>query len=437
MTALYLYDDARAREFEPFALTRPLAEMMAGAALQRERWQTALQMPLAGVIAAGHLAAFDEGASAPIVRGGIPAGSVIANARFVPRLTGLPLAPTSAAPNEQPDGTVDLWLSSGKAVAARTPRELRADFFGDGRLTIDEIGRSGAETTMLAGWWLDDLWDFIKLLPEQLADDLAFMARPGFAERLGGPKRFAPAPDSAIVIGENPVLIASDFASGGQVVVRGATIEPQVVFDTSAGPIFVGAGSHVHAFTRLVGPCYVGRNTQILGDRVAACSIGDVCKVRGELSNTIILGHANKGHDGFVGHSYLGRWVNVGAGTITSNLKNTYGSVSLWTTRGMRDTRMQFLGTFFGDHAKTGIGTRLTTGTVLGTGANVFGSTMPPKVVPPFSWGGTPPHEVYALDKFLAVAERVMARRQVTLTPGGRQQLEAAHRERWVVENRE
>jgi UDP-N-acetylglucosamine diphosphorylase/glucosamine-1-phosphate N-acetyltransferase len=228
------------------------------------------------------------------------------------------------------------------------------------------------------------------------------------------------------VIGKHPVLIAD-----------GAKVEPQVVFDASEGPIYLSAGSTVHAFTRLEGPCYVGRESEVLGDRIATSSIGDVCRVRGELSNTIILGHTNKGHDGFVGHSYMGRWVNLGAGTITSNLKNTYGPVTLWTPRGVRATGMQFLGTFFGDHAKTGIGTRLTTGTVLGAGANVFGSEMPPKVVPPFAWGGTPPHDVYALDKFLEVAERVMDRREMKMSDGTRQQLETAYGARWSVESSE
>jgi UDP-N-acetylglucosamine diphosphorylase / glucose-1-phosphate thymidylyltransferase / UDP-N-acetylgalactosamine diphosphorylase / glucosamine-1-phosphate N-acetyltransferase / galactosamine-1-phosphate N-acetyltransferase len=409
---------------------------MAGAALQRDRWQTALQMPVAGIITAAHLASFDEWSSTPIAQGGIPAGSIIANARFVPRLSAAAAPGAGASPNDRHDDMVDLWLAGGKAVAARTPRELRAEFFADGRLTIDEIGRSGAETTMLDGWWLEDVWDFVRLLPEQLADDIVFLQRPGFAAALA-PNRFMPPPDSAIILGDHPILIAADRVSAGEVVVKGATIEPQVVFDASVGPIYVGAGSTVHSFTRLVGPCYIGRNTQILGDRVATCSIGDVCKVRGELSNTIILGHANKGHDGFVGHSYMGRWVNLGAGTITSNLKNTYGPVALWTPRGVRDTGMQFLGTLFGDHAKTAIGTRLSTGTVLGTGANVFGAAMPPKVVPPFAWGATPPHSVYALDKFLEVAERVMERREVRMTVNARRQLEAAHHARWIVESSE
>ena len=436
MTGLYLYDDARARTFEPFALTRPVAELTAGAALQRDRWQTVLQLPVAGIIAAGHLQAFEEPASLPVVQGGIPAGSVIANARFVPKLSATVLQSAGHQPNEPGEGMVDLWLAGGKAVAARTSRELRAEYFADGRLTIDEVGRSGAETAMLEGWWLDDVWDLVRLLPEQLADDIVFLQRPGAAPSTA-PFRYAPPPEHAVVLGDHPVLIAADYVNAGQVLAPGATIEPFVVLDASAGPIYVGAGSTVHAFTRLVGPFYIGRNTTVLGDRLATCSIGDVCKVRGELSNTIVLGHSNKGHDGFVGHSYLGRWVNLGAGTITSNLKNTYGPVMLWTPSGMRDTNMQFLGTLFGDHAKTGIGTCLTTGSVLGAGANVYGAETPPKVVPPFAWGSAPPYSVYRLDKFLEVAERVMERRHVSLTARARQHLEAAHRARWTVESSE
>ncbi|HEY2377428.1 MAG TPA: putative sugar nucleotidyl transferase [Gemmatimonadaceae bacterium] len=430
MSGLYLYDDRRAREFEPFALTRPLADMVAGTAVQRERWHTALQLPVVGVVTASHLADFDEGASAAAVRAGIPAGSVVANARFVPKLSALHLPEVGQTPND--GGTVDLWLSGGRVAAARTSRELPVEYFSEGRLTLDEVGRSGAETTTLDGWWIDNVWDFVRLLPEHLADDLAFYQKPSFGGVVAG-SAFVPPPAHAIVIGKHPVFVAADRSIAGEVFMKGASIEPQVVFDASAGPIYVGAGTTVHAFTRLVGPCYIGRHSTVLGDRIASSSIGDHCKVRGEMSNTIMIGYANKGHDGFVGHSYMGRWVNLGAGTITSNLKNTYGPVTLWTPGGMRDTGMQFLGTLFGDHAKTGIGTCLTTGTVLGAAANVYGAQTPPKAVPPFAWGSAPPYSVYRLDKFLEVAERVMARRQVKLTDRGRQQLSAAHDARWMV----
>jgi UDP-N-acetylglucosamine diphosphorylase/glucosamine-1-phosphate N-acetyltransferase len=165
----------------------------------------------------------------------------------------------------------------------------------------------------------------------------------------------------------------------------------------------------------------------IVGDAIRACSIGEVSKVRGEISNSIVLGHSNKGHTGFVGHSYLGRWVNLGSGTTTSNLKNTYGSVLMQTSAGAIDTGMQFLGSLIGDHVKTGIGMMLKTGTVIGAGANLFGRTAP-KYVPPFSWGEDEPYEQYEVDKFISVAERMMHRRHVELSNDLRATLAECHR---------
>lgn len=149
--------------------------------------------------------------------------------------------------------------------------------------------------------------------------------------------------------------------------------------------------------------------------------------IRGEISETIVIGNANKAHEGFVGHSVLGRWVNLGAGTTTSNLKNTYGSVSLSTGHGMCDTGQTKLGSFLGDHVKTGIGLRLTTGTVIGAGSSIHGAAMPPKVVPPFSWGEGTALGCYELDRFLKTAERAMGRRGLTLGERARRQLSVAH----------
>lgn len=149
--------------------------------------------------------------------------------------------------------------------------------------------------------------------------------------------------------------------------------------------------------------------------------------IRGEISETIVIGNANKAHEGFVGHSVLGRWVNLGAGTTTSNLKNTYGPVSLATPSGLRDTGLVKLGTFFGDHVKTGIGLRLTTGTVIGAGSSIHGAAMPPKNVAPFSWGEGGALGAYDIDKFVRMAERAMGRRGVSLGDGARRQLAAAH----------
>jgi len=228
-------------------------------------------------------------------------------------------------------------------------------------------------------------------------------------------------------------ITATTIGEHGVFVEEGAEIGPQVVLDASAGPILIRREAVVAPFTHLAGPIVIGRASQIMGDRIASSSIGDHCKVRGEFSNSIVLGHSNKGHAGFVGHSYLGRWVNIGSLTTTSNLKNTYGEVQLWTPSGVRPTGQQFLGTIFGDHVKTGIGTMLSTGTVVGAGANLFGSNVPPKVVPPFAWGDGEPYDTYDVAKFLAVAERVMLRRHVELGDNARKQLSEAHKRRWSV----
>ena len=160
------------------------------------------------------------------------------------------------------------------------------------------------------------------------------------------------------------------------------------MFDTTGGPVVLESGVEVKAPARLEGPLWVGANTRLLGGPIRGSAIGPWSVARGELATTVFLGYANKSHDGFVGHSVLGRWVNLGAGTITSNLKNTYGPVRLDIAGATLETGHMFLGSLIGDHAKTAIGTLLGTGTVVGAGANLFEGVRAPKYVAPFSWGG-------------------------------------------------
>ena len=400
MSDIFLYDDACARTFEPFALTRPAGEMRAGALLVRERWERALGARVAGHISSPHLAQFEEpGAPSVLSNGVLPRGSWLANARFAPALV----------PLDSPDEVI----AGDKLAAVRLARDVEVSALHDGTASIGSYAyQSGNrhDVTASTGWWMSEVWDYIAHLVPMLEQDLPVLGA-SFTGAL---------PPGSIRVGEHPVFIEA-----------GAKVESGVCFDVTAGPVLVRAGAHIQAFTRLVGPLYIGAGCTVTTDRVASSSIGDVCKVHGELSNSIFIGHANKGHDGFVGHSILGRWVNLGAGTITSNLKNTYGTVQLWTPDGVRETGLQFLGTLFGDHAKTGIGLRLTTGTVLGAGANVYGSVMPPKVVAPFSWGEAGAFAEYRLDKFLDVASRMMSRRHVELTVRARAQLSTAYAGRW------
>jgi UDP-N-acetylglucosamine diphosphorylase/glucosamine-1-phosphate N-acetyltransferase len=397
---LYLYDDATARRFAPFALTRPVGELRAGTELIRRRWELFAGRSADGAIAAGHLADFEEAGAPPVVTDATPAfvlraGSIVANTRCVPAL----------AASETPDA--DVWTCGGRVAAVRLGRDTPLAELGGGEVKLESLSIAGTRTAKVAGGWVERVWSLVSGLPDQLLQDIACT----------GPSLDCELPAGAIVLP----------GAGAIYVERGAMVEPMVCFDPSAGPILIRKGVKVRAFTRLVGPLAVCGESSILGGRVDCCSIGEGSMVHGEISHSVVLGHSNKSHDGFVGHSYLGRWVNLGAGTITSNLKNTYGPVQLWTPDGLRDTGETKLGSFIGDHVKTGIGTRLTTGSVLGAGSNIYGGAMPPKYVPPFSWGEGDAPSMYRLDKFLSTTARVMSRRGVTLTEREKGQLSAAH----------
>ena len=395
MKRLYLYDDAKARDFAPFALTRPVSELRAGAELIRLRWERTASTSAYGFIAAPHLIWFDELDAPPSVQNEstIPAGSVIVNSRCVVSLEST-LDDTSAA-----------FACDGRICAVRLRKSIDMGALGEGTLALEDLVEGDVTATVIAGRWLNEVWDLVGDLGTQLSEDIPLMGA-----RLSGAVI-----ENATIIGKHPVYCET-----------GVGIEPFVVFDANDGPILIRRGATIASFTRIVGPCYIGADSHIIGDAIRACSIGDVCKVRGEISQSVMLGHSNKGHTGFVGSSYIGRWVNLGAGTTTSNLKNTYGPVHLWTPSGTRDTELQFLGSLIGDHAKTGIGTMLTTGCVVGAGANIYGAVKTPKYVPPFAWGNAEPYDRFESDKFIEVAERMMARRHVTLGVKGRRHLLAA-----------
>ncbi len=206
---------------------------------------------------------------------------------------------------------------------------------------------------------------------------------------------------------------------GGRVYVgHDVLVDPYVVLDAREGPIFLGNGVRVRPFTYLQGPVAVLQGSLVkAGSRIGeGATIGPVCKVAGEIEASILQGYSNKQHEGFLGHSYLGEWVNLGAGTNNSDLKNNYRPVRVQLPHGTVDTGQVFVGLMAGDHVKAGIDTMFNTGTVVGFGANVFDAGFPPKFIPSFAWGGKQGFVPYDLARFVATARRVMARREVELT---------------------
>ncbi|MFQ5430836.1 MAG: putative sugar nucleotidyl transferase [Phycisphaerae bacterium] len=200
---------------------------------------------------------------------------------------------------------------------------------------------------------------------------------------------------------------------------RGSRVKPGAVLDTEPGPIYVGEDVTISPNVTITGPCYIGDGCLIqpCASIRGGTSIGPRCKVGGEVEGSLFQGFANKQHDGFLGHSFVGEWVNLGADTVTSDLKNTYGPIRVPINGRLVDSGEMFVGSIIGDHAKTGIQSTLPTGCVIGYAANVFLSRTPPKFVPSFSWLTDDGREWNDPARALAVARKVVARRGRRLSP--------------------
>ena len=389
---LILYDDAIARSWFPFTLTRPAGELLFGTRTLRERAEEVAQVKCGGHLSTNELADFDEPDT--------PA--VISNDAVDTKCPRLFLSSRAvldwSADLPQPDHTVVFRIGKetvGYYCAPGEPSPTDAQLLQSGAARAEEV----------TGTTLGHVWELMSRNAAQVQLDIEHLHKQAAAR----------VPLSVATIGNGALVLGKDV-----------TIEPGVVLDLSSGPIWLDNGVTVRAFTRLAGPSYVGRQSQLLGGSFTAVSIGPHCKVHGEMEQTVVLGYSNKAHDGFLGHAYLGCWVNLGALTTNSDLKNNYGNVRLWTPDGEVDTGEMKIGCFLGDHVKTGIGTMLNTGTVVGPGSNLFGSALPPKFVPPFSWGSGADLSTYDLQKFLETAETAMARRKVRLSEKQRRMLSSA-----------
>ena len=194
-----------------------------------------------------------------------------------------------------------------------------------------------------------------------------------------------------------------------------AEIRVGAILDASKGPIIILDDSIVDSGAIIQGPAYIGTNCIINpGAKLRGnISLGNMCKVGGEIEDAIFQGYSNKQHDGFLGHSYIGEWVNLGANTNNSDLKNNYGVIKIYLKDEFVETGRQFLGTMVGDYSRTGISTMLNTGTIIGFGANIFGGGFQEKNILSFQWGT---NDKTDLEKFLVTVEKIKKRRKKSIT---------------------
>ena len=246
---------------------------------------------------------------------------------------------------------------------------------------------------------IENPWDLIKHNGEEIINDFRILKE----NKENSLKNF----DGVVFKNRNQILLGS-FCE----------IEPFVFINAEKGPVVIDDHVKIMSHSTIEGPAYIGSGSTIKSHSIIShnSSIGPVCKVGGEIEDSIIHSYTNKQHYGFLGHSYLGQWINLGAGTTNSDLKNNYGSIRVFSGNAEVDTGLTFLGTLMGDYTKTAIGTRLNTGASIGPCCNIFSDQIVPKYLPPFTWQSNTFHSEYALDKIIETTKVVYSRRGVIFT---------------------
>jgi UDP-N-acetylglucosamine diphosphorylase/glucosamine-1-phosphate N-acetyltransferase len=400
---LYIFEDDDYERFYPLTVNRAVYQLRLGIDLLYEKWKGLASQHELRLLIRGHLAGLTvqrTGIECNSFSGVSDDGAIFVNGRY--------LADRELIDKLSSMDRSYLLLDDGALVAAMVePRTNEAanleklKYWGYGH--FKEIIKNLPKNEISARK-VRHIWDFIELNPEQITKDFERLT----SEITGG----LVSPDA--VVDDRCLIHAPERVR----ITEAARIDGQVVIDARGGPVYLDSGVIVEPHTRIEGPCYIGEKTMLVGGKIReGCSIGPLCKVGGEVEESIILGYSNKFHDGFLGHAYLGEWVNLGALTTNSDLKNNYGTIKVDLGYGQVDTGIVKIGSFIGDHVKTGIGTMLNTGITIGFATNIFGAGLTAdKYVPPFCWGNTGSYVEYQLEKAVATARVVMERRGVKFT---------------------
>ncbi len=391
-----LFEDEFLENFHPLTLTRPLYDLRIGIFTLGEKWKHSLneKEELCGPLREhlkGVFPEFELEKNSEAV--------LWINPRFIPTaeitdLSGkLKIGEGLFYEGQLISALLDIpthkkWVKSGVNKSKLKEKELPAD-----------------GTTIVK-----NIWELFQLNGDQIDYDIKLSGKIAYGKEDIFPHTIFTCPDNIYIE-------------------EGAKIEPGSMLLADNGPIYIGKHAHIMANSIIRGPSAICEKSVVkMGAKIyEETTIGPVCKVGGEISNSIFHSYSNKAHDGFAGNSVFGQWCNLGADTNTSNLKNNYSSVKVsdWKTGKDTDSGQQFIGTIMGDHSKTGINSMLNTGTLCGVCCNLFSDGYPPKFVPSFSWVSGQNIVPYHFDKAIEAMERMMARRKVTLTPAYKNMMKA------------
>ena len=390
---MYLFEDEKWRNFRPLSYSRPISDLRVGCTSLGEKIEAYAGRAVKGLLIRDYVAPVaKEEHPGLLVNQVNEETALFVNSRFIP--TGdfhrdiTDLAPGDVLLDKRED-----------VIAFNGPYRILKEAMEDGTVANEKLrslARSSRKIDIAMPLYI---WDLIRLNVQELIRDFEILKKRGTFGKI----------DMGVHI-LNRMYVYIDET---------AVIKPGVVIDAEEGPVFIDRDVTIGPNSVLVGPLFVGPGSVVkMGAKLNhGVSLGPVTKAGGEIEETIIQGYSNKQHEGFLGHAYLGSWVNIGADTNNSDLKNTYGPIKVNFFGQEINTGMIFLGLIMGDHSKSGINTMFNTGTIVGFSANVFGGDFPPKFIPSFGWGGASGITEYDLEKALEVAKRVMQRRNVKLTP--------------------
>jgi UDP-N-acetylglucosamine diphosphorylase/glucosamine-1-phosphate N-acetyltransferase len=392
-----IFEDEHFGRLEPLVFARPVFDLLCGMKTLREKVLCYMPDTPVTLLVRSHIAEFTSQihpgvpvnriASSPIL---LINGRLLAEAEFLQTLL------------DRTEG--DIVYMSGDAVAAARLSGAAAQRFSGA--IGDYISRDlfvGIPAEQISARMIDYAWDLLKHNGEELQNDFASLKDNGHMR----PVLPADWPGVHFVQPE-AIYIGADV-----------TIKPGVVLDASKGPVVLGSRVKLMPNCVIDGPVYLADDVQVKPGAwiYDATSLGKGCRVGGEVEHVIMHPYSNKQHAGFLGNACLGSWVNLGADTNCSDLKNNYSTVSAIIDGNSVNTGLQFLGLLMGDHSKSAINTMFNTGTVVGFSSNIYGGDFPPKAIPSFSWGGAADATTYDVAKALETARRVLARRNKTLSP--------------------
>ncbi len=373
MKNIILFDDDSREKFLPLTFTRPFGELRIGILTIREKWERWL---------AGRASYITQDYLTERYPIDISEDNFIINSSVLPNHQ---LCSVIRQLNEN-----EAILKNGELIATRLNDRQIEKLINDEEITELE----GHDLDDIALTKLEQLTDLFRLNDEAIRSDFKLITDGRTSASLN----------------------KSNWVKGAENIFVEAGVEMDCsILNAQLGPIYIGKNVKILEGCMLRGPIAICEDSILkMGTKIyGAATFGPYSKLGGEINNSILLGHSNKGHEGYLGNSIIGEWCNLGADSNVSNMKNNYSSVKQWSyaENTFVSTGQQFCGLVMGDHSKCGINTMFNTGTVVGVSANIFGGSFPPKFIPSFAWGGSEGFTSFEVDKAFEVAERMMSRR--------------------------